>query len=149
MLTSMPVEVRSYQPPDREAVVAVWRAAGLVRPVNDPYRDIDRKLAVDPAGFLVALDGGKIVGTVMAGYDGHRGWINYMGVDPNNHRQGVGRALIEAALTLLRTRGCPKVNLQVFRANQGAVEFYGSLGFVEDNVMSMGFRLVNDELSKD
>ncbi len=141
----MPIQIRAYVPDDREAVVAVWRAAGLIRPVNSPYRDIDRKLAVDPEGFLVAVDNESVVGTVMAGYDGHRGWINYMGVDPIRHREGVGRALIEAAVELLRGRGCPKVNLQVFRHNSGAIEFYERIGFVEDSLISMGLRLVQDE----
>lgn len=140
----MPIQIRAYAPDDREAVVAVWRAAGLIRPVNSPYRDIDRKLAIDPEGLLVAVDGDAVVGTVMAGYDGHRGWINYMGVDPSRHREGIGRVLIEAAVELLRGRGCSKVNLQVLRTNAGVIEFYEKAGFVEDNVLSMGLRLVQD-----
>lgn len=117
----------------------------MVRPVNDPYRDIDRKLAEDPEGLLVATDGETVIGVVMAGYDGHRGWINYLGVLPGRQREGVGKALVEAAVDLLRARGCPKVNLQVLKKNAGVVQFYERLGFVEDPVLSMGLRLVNDE----
>lgn len=126
-------------------MVSVWGASGLVRPVNDPYRDIDRKLAEDPEGLLVATDGETVIGVVMAGYDGHRGWINYLGVLPGRQREGVGKALVEAAVDLLRARGCPKVNLQVLKKNAGVVQFYERLGFVEDPVLSMGLRLVNDE----
>jgi ribosomal protein S18 acetylase RimI-like enzyme len=141
----MAVIVRRYADADRERVVQVWRTAGLLRPVWDPYRDIDRKLACDPGGLLVADREGVVVGAVMAGYDGHRGWINYLGVDPAHQREGVGRALVDAAVEYLRDLGCPKVNLQVRRTNSGVVRFYEALGFGEDDVLSMGKRLVGDE----
>lgn len=137
--------VRPYIEADREAVVALWRASGLTVPWNDPYRDIDRKMAIDPKGFLVAEDEGKVVGTVMAGYEGHRGWINYLGVEPGRQRAGIGRALMAAATELLRARGCPKINLQVRKSNTEVIAFYEALGFTEEPVLSMAFRLVNDE----
>ena len=136
--------VRAYRNDDREAVVALWQEAGLVRSWNDPYRDIDRKVATDAAGFLVAEARGAVVGVVIAGYEGHRGWIQYLGVLPGRQREGIGRALIEAAVELLRERGCPKVNLQVRRSNAGVVAFYERLGFQEDEVTSMGLRLEKD-----
>lgn len=100
---------------------------------------------MDPAGFLVAVDGGRVVGTVMAGYDGHRGWIQYMAVAPTQQRAGVGKALLDAAINTLRDRGCPKVNLQVRRSNAEVIRFYEKAGFVEDDVLSMGLRLIDDQ----
>jgi len=73
--------LRPYAPADQSAVIALWEKCGLLRPQNDPRKDIVRKLKVNPEFFLVAEEGGRIVGTVMAGYEGHRGWINYLGVD--------------------------------------------------------------------
>ena len=143
-----PFAIRPFESADREAVVALWRAAGLARPVNDPYRDINRKVAVDPGGFLVAVLEDRLAGTAMLGYDGHRGWVNYFGVDPAFQRLGVGRRLMEAVVRLAQGRGCPKINLQVRRSNLQAVGFYEALGFREDDVMSMGLRLVDDQASE-
>ncbi len=84
------------------------------------------------------------MGAVMAGYEGHRGWINDLGVLPERQGQGIGRALVEAAVALLRSRGCPKVNLQALRINAEAIAFYEALGFREDDVPSMGLRLIED-----
>jgi ribosomal protein S18 acetylase RimI-like enzyme len=139
------VEIRQFQETDRAGVLSVWVNSGITRPWNNPDKDIDRKVAVDPNGFLVALQDSVLVGTVMAGYDGHRGWIQYMAVDPGAQRGGIGRALMDAAVGLLRERGCPKINLQVRRDNEAVVDFYTTLGFVEDDVLSMGFRLEADE----
>ena len=119
--------------------------AALTHPWNDPHKDIRRKLAVRPDLFLVAELEGAIVGTVMAGYDGHRGWINYLGVDPACRRRGIGRALMDEAERLLRAAGCPKINLQVRTSNADAIEFYRRIGFVIDDVVSMGKRLERDE----
>ena len=145
MEESFGTAVRAYRDEDRAAVVEVWRSAGLVRSWNDPHKDLERKLAADPEGLLVAVEDGVVVGTVMAGYEGHRGWIQYLGVLPHRQRSGVGRILVEAAIGSLRARGCPKVNLQVRRTNRPVAEFYARLGFVEDDVLSMGLRLVEDE----
>ena len=138
------MEVRRFKRTDREEVVTVWDAAGLLRPWNDPYRDIDRKLAVDPEGFLVAETEGAVVGAVMVGYDGHRGWIQYLAVHPDHQRTGVGKQLLEVGISELRSRGCPKINLQVRRSNKAVIEFYERHGFLEDDVLSMGLRLVED-----
>lgn len=136
--------IRAYRPEDREVVIEVWIAAGLTRPWNDPDKDIDRKLAIDPEGFLVAVESDRVVGTVMAGYEGHRGWIQYMAVHPDFQGSGYGKALVEAAIDLLRARGCPKVNLQVRKSNAVVVDFYKRAGFAEDDVLSMGLRLIPD-----
>jgi ribosomal protein S18 acetylase RimI-like enzyme len=144
-LIAMSLQIRSYQEVDRPGVLEVWASSGLTRAWNDPDLDIDRKVAFDPEGFLVAELNGAIIGTVMAGYEGHRGWIQYLGVDPAHQRSGVGRALVEAAIDRLCAQGCPKINLQVRRANRVVIAFYEQLGFVEDDVLSMGLRLVDDE----
>ena len=136
--------VRAFQPSDEAGVVELWRRCDLTRPWNDPHKDVRRKLAVRPDWFLVAEDAGAVVGTVMVGYDGHRGWVYYFGVDPAHRRRGVGRALMAEAERLLRAEGCPKLNLQVRAGNTGAIEFYRSLGFAVDEVVSLGKRLERD-----
>lgn len=137
--------IRPFVSSDEDAVVAVWERSGLVRSWNDPHKDIERKLRVRPDLFLVAEHDGVIVGTVMVGYDGHRGWINYLGVDPTYQRQGIGRALMEEAERLLRAAGCPKINLQVRTSNTSAIDFYRQIGFAVDDVVSMGKRLEADQ----
>jgi ribosomal protein S18 acetylase RimI-like enzyme len=127
---------------DQTEVIALWRAAGLVRPQNDPFKDIARKIRVNPEWFLVAEEKGRIVGTVMAGYEGHRGWINYLAVEPSRRRCGLGRLLLAEAERLLRAAGCPKINLQVRTGNTAAMEFYRSIGFAPDDAVSFGKRLV-------
>ena len=141
----MDVAIRRFEPGDRAAVVELWGHAALTRPWNDPDLDIDRKVAVDPEGFLVADVGGRVVGTVMAGYDGHRGWINYLAVAADTQGNGLGGRLVREAEQVLLRRGCPKGNLQIRTSNEAAVEFYRSIGYELDDVVSMGRRLVDDE----
>jgi ribosomal protein S18 acetylase RimI-like enzyme len=136
--------IRPFHPADEAAVVALWDRCGLTRPWNDPRTDIRRKLAVRPDLFLVAELDGAVVGTVMAGYDGHRGWVNYLGVDPACRRRGVGRALMAEAERLLRLDGCPKINLQVRTGNTDAIAFYRRIGFAVDDVVGLGRRLDDD-----
>ncbi|MHC4715917.1 MAG: GNAT family acetyltransferase [Planctomycetota bacterium] len=138
------ITIRPYEPADEDAVVDLWARCGLVVPSNNPRADIARKMAADPQKFLVAVDRGAIVGTVMAGYDGHRGWINYLAVDPGRRREGIGKALVAAAEELLLQAGCPKINLQVRAANAGVIEFYERIGFTTEDRVSMGKRLVDD-----
>jgi ribosomal protein S18 acetylase RimI-like enzyme len=138
------VTIRPYRSADEQTVVALWGRSGLTRPWNDPHKDIARKLAVRPDWFLVAELDGAVVGTVMVGYEGHRGWISYLGVDPAYQRRGIGRALMAEAERLLRSEGCPKINLQVRTGNSEAIEFYRQVGFAMDDVVSMGRRLEQD-----
>jgi ribosomal protein S18 acetylase RimI-like enzyme len=139
-----PFSIRVYRPEDTTAVLALWAACQLVVPHNDPRRDIARKLRVNPEWFLVGELGGKIVATCMAGYEGHRGWINYLAVAPECQRHGYARRIMEEAERLLRRAGCPKINLQIRATNQGVIEFYRNLGFKVDEVVSMGKRLESD-----
>jgi ribosomal protein S18 acetylase RimI-like enzyme len=139
------MQLRVFEEVDADAVVKLWSDCGLVRPWNDPRKDITRKLAVQGELFLVGVDGGRIVGTVMAGYEGHRGWINYLAVDPTCRRRGFARQLMAAAEDRLRALGCAKVNLQIRRDNVDAIAFYRRVGFAEDAVDSMGKRLERDD----
>jgi ribosomal protein S18 acetylase RimI-like enzyme len=136
--------VRSYRPEDREALVSLWSICELTRPWNNPDRDIDRKLARDGDNLLVLEEDGSLVGTVMVGYDGHRGWVNYLGVHPAHRRCGLGRLLMDEAEARLRALGCAKVNLQIRTSNTAASEFYRRIGYSLDEAVSMGKRLEKD-----
>ncbi len=138
------MQIRAFQPADEEAVVAIWGDCQLIGPTNDPHKDIHRKMAVRPDLFLVGIVDDQIVATVMAGYEGHRGWLNYLGVLPAFRKRGFARLLISEAERLLRLEGCAKINLQVRTANQGVVEFYRRIGYSIDDVLSMGKRLEKD-----
>ena len=135
---------RHYRPDDREGLVSLWVDCGLVRPWNNPYRDIDRKLSVDADGLLVLEWETRLIGSVMIGYEGHRGWVNYLAVHPDFQRQGLGRLLMTKAEAHLVHVGCPKVNLQVRATNLAAIEFYRRIGYSSDDVVSSGHRLEQD-----
>jgi len=136
--------IRPYCPDDEASVVALWLACGLVVPQNDPRGDIRRKLRVNPECFLVGEIAGEVVATCMAGYEGHRGWINYLAVAPAHRRRGLGTQLVREAERLLRTAGCPKINLQIRTSNTDVIDFYKALGFTVDDVVSLGKRLEPD-----
>ena len=137
--------IRIYDPADQEAVVRLWNDCALVVPWNDPLKDIARKIRFQRELFLVAVREGTIVGTVMAGYEGHRGWINYLAVFPACRRKGLGRRLMQEAMKRLFALGCPKVNLQIRTSNSHMIDFYRKLGFLPDEVVSLGRRLRKDE----
>ena len=142
------MQIRPFQSSDRAHVIQLWHRCGLVRAWNDPNKDIDRKLEVRPDLFLVGILDGKIIASVMAGYEGHRGWLNYLAVDPDFQGVGHGRTLVEAAERTLLANGCPKVNLQVRAANKAVIDFYKKLGYGVDDVVSMGKRLIDDEAGR-
>lgn len=135
------MQIRPYQASDLAQVLALWRACNLTIAANDPRKDIERKLAVSPEQFLLGEFEGKVVASVMTGYEGHRGWINYLAVAPSHRRKSYGRLMMAAAEQLLDELGCPKINLQVRSANASVVAFYASLGYFTDDVVSMGKRL--------
>lgn len=156
------MRIRSFRRSDTEAIVSLWESCGLTRPWNDPHRDIERKLTVQPELFLIgevssdgaAIDGsdasadGTVVASLMAGYEGHRGWLNYLAVDPAHRGRGFGRLLVSEAEARLEALGCPKVNLQVRADNSAAMRFYESLGYAPDGSVSMGKRIIPDEHSR-
>jgi ribosomal protein S18 acetylase RimI-like enzyme len=139
------MDIRPYQSRNEAAVVALWTECGLTRPWNDPHEDIRRKLQVQPELFLVGIEAGRVIATVMAGYDGHRGWINYLAVTPQHRRKGLGRRMMEEAQRCLAKLGCSKINLQVRASNSAVIEFYQRLGFTVDDVISLGKRLVPEQ----
>ncbi len=142
------MKVRPYRSADHDAVVALWRTAFPNAPArNDPVLDIRRKLGVQPELFLVADLHERVVGTSMAGFDGHRGWVHLVAVAPDCRRRGVGSALIRCAEALLTELGCPKLNLQVRASTPEAVPFYEALGFRVEERISMGKVLPPGELS--
>jgi ribosomal protein S18 acetylase RimI-like enzyme len=136
------VEIRTYEESDEAAVAALWREVFPDAPAhNIPEDDIRRKLAVQRELFFVAVDGGDVVGTALAGYDGHRGWVYYVAVKPSRRRRGIGAALMKRVEEALTAAGCPKLNLQVRAPNRDAVAFYEKLGYVVEERVSMGKQL--------
>ena len=133
--------IRVYQTSDESAVIDLWRRCNLVVPQNDPKKDIELKLRVDGDLFFVGTISGQIVATVMAGFDGHRGWIYYLAVDPTQQRKQIGRLMMQNAECALQKQGCPKINLQVRTSNQAVISFYERLGYSEDEVISLGKKL--------
>ena len=133
------MRLRTYHESDEPAVVALWEAVfGYREPHNDPAGSIRRKLAAGRELFLVAEVDGVVAGTVMGGYDGHRGWIYSVAVAPEYQRRGIATALIRRLEADLAGLGCLKVNLQVRASNAGVVAFYETLGFRVEERVSMG-----------
>lgn len=140
------MNIRPYSELDESAVIELWNACELVVPWNDPRKDIQRKLDVGRDLFLVAEnDEGHIVGSVMGGYEGHRGWINYLAVNPALQKGGLGRLLMDQVEALLLEKGCPKINLMVRASNTQVIDFYERLGFKVETVAAMGKRLIPDD----
>ena len=128
---------------DRIQVTALWeRVFSGDPPHNAPHLMFDAKLAMNDSLLFVATNADQVIGSAMAGYDGHRGWLYAVAVLPGFRRRGVGKALVRHAVDALRAMGCPKVNLQVRASNAAVVEFYESLGFGVEDRVSMGMRIV-------
>ena len=139
------MEIRRYQSADEQAVIELWTRCGLTRPWNDPSRDIGRKLKVQPELFLVGVVEGRVMASVMAGYDGHRGWVNYLAVDGAFRKRGFGRALMRRVEQDLKAMGCPKLNMQIRSSNVEVLAFYRDLGYEQDDTISLGKRLIADK----
>jgi ribosomal protein S18 acetylase RimI-like enzyme len=137
--------IQPYSSKYEKEVIALWDRCNLVRPNNNPKKDIQRKMKVNPELFLIGLIDGKVVATAMGGYEGHRGWVNYLGVDLTQRKKGLGRQMMLALEKLLLERGCPKLNLQVLATNTEAMKFYERTGYKRDEVISMGKRLIPDQ----
>jgi ribosomal protein S18 acetylase RimI-like enzyme len=139
------MRIRTFERADERAVVALWEECRLTRAWNDPHKDIARKVEVQPELFLIGVVDEAVIASVMAGYEGHRGWMNYLAVAPRFRGRGYGRALVEHVERLLLARGCPKINLQVRASNPAAVAFYRRLGYAQDESISLGKRLIVDD----
>lgn len=136
------LEIRPYESADQAQVVALWKDVFRDDPPwNEPTSMIRRKLTVQPELFLVAVVDDQVVGTVMAGFDGVRGWIHHLAVQPSHRRQGIASALMSSAEKGLEAAGCPKVNLQVRATNSEVIAFYRSLGYELEERASLGKRL--------
>ena len=143
-MSENPLFIRPFQTEDEASVVSLWQLCELTVPWNNPYKDIARKLKVQPELFLVGMLNSLLIATVMGGYDGHRGWINYLAVHPDFQGQGYAQQVMENVESELRKRGCPKINLQIRSGNARVMAFYQKLGFTDDQALSMGKRLEED-----
>ena len=139
------MKIIPYEEKYQAQIVKLWQACGLTVPWNDPVKDITRKLAKDPELFLVGLIDGVLVASVMGGYEGHRGWINYLAVSPDLQKSGYGRQLMKAVEKKIAEQGAPKINLQIRTSNVDVIAFYKAIGYKRDDVVGMGKRLIDDE----
>jgi len=139
-------EIRQYDDTtDRPQVVALWQNVfGYETAHNDPHLTISKKIAVKDGLFFVAVKDLAIIGTIMAGYDGHRGWIYSVSVDPSKRHSGVGSSLVQHAETALANLGCMKIKLQILKTNESTAAFYASLGYAMEPNISMGKLLPYD-----
>jgi ribosomal protein S18 acetylase RimI-like enzyme len=124
-----------------DEAVRLWHRTGLTRPWNDPLADLDRALTGASSTVLAAVDGGTLAGTVMVGHDGHRGWMYYLAVAPEQQRRGLGARLVHVAEDWLAHRGVPAVRLMVRDGNEQVVGFYSRLGYADAGVRVLGRRL--------
>jgi len=138
------MKIRAYEEKDKNDVISLWDECGLVVPQNNPAKDIERKLKVDPDLLLVGIKENRVVATVMGGYEGHRGWINYLAVKPSEQRKGYGQAIMLAVENLIKQKGCPKINLQVRNTNDAVIAFYAAIGYGNDHVVGLGKRFEHD-----
>ena len=138
------MEIRAFESRDTDAVVQLWHDCGLTRPWNDPHKDIERKLTTQPDLFLVADDGRAVIASAMIGFDGHRGWVYYLAVDPARRGEGHARALMAEAERRLIQLGCPKIMLMVRAQNTAVVELYEHLDYSREDTLLLGKRLIPD-----
>lgn len=136
--------IRPYLETDLDDVIALWELCDLTRPWNNPEIDIFRKLAQRNQLFLLAVKDDQLIATVMGGYDGHRGWVNYLAVHPHFQRNGVATALIQQLEKRLIALGCPKLQLLIRQDNIDVQNFYEQLGYEEVEVICLGKRLITD-----
>ena len=143
-MTDSSLLIRPFQTEDEDALVALWKMCELTVPWNNPHKDIARKLQVQPELFLVGILDSNLIATVMGGYDGHRGWINFLAVHPDFRENGYGQGIMNSVETKIREMGCPKINLQIRTGNNKIISFYQILGFTNDHVVSRGKREETD-----
>jgi ribosomal protein S18 acetylase RimI-like enzyme len=136
--------IRPFQASDQAAVIALWQECDLTRAWNDPHKDIARKLTVQPELFVVGIHDNQLIASAMFGFEGHRGWVNYLAVRPAHQRKGHARTLMQWGEEALKAQGCPKLNLQVRSSNAAVIALYQRLGYAIDEVTSLGKRLIPD-----
>lgn len=135
-------KIRSYCHDDKDSVISLWKEVfNSQKPHNDPEIAINMKIKQDDGLFFVAEEDNHIVGTIIAGFDGHRGWLYSLAVIPQYRRMGVGTSLVNKAMLELRKIGCLKVNLQINSENNEVIDFYKKIGFSIEDRISMGIRI--------
>ena len=139
------LNIRTYRSEDEVDVINLWRECRLIVPWNNPETDIARKCADSPELFFIAELGHELVASCMAGYDGHRGWIYFLAVKPDEQRQGIAAKLVTRVEQTLVKLGCPKLELMVRKTNNEVISFYNAIGFDPDPVMVMSKRLIKDQ----
>ena len=141
----MNLRIRTYQESDKKQLIQLWKDCGLVMQWNNPELDIERKLNQNSDEILVGLIDAKIVATAIVGYDGHRGWVYYLGVNPKYQKLSFGNQLMREAEMYLLGIGCPKINIMVRESNTEVINFYNAIGYKKDAVITMGKRLIPDD----
>lgn len=136
--------IRPFQDSDLEDVITLWEICDLTRLWNNPEIDIFRKLAQKDQLFLLAVKDEQLIATIMGGYDGHRGWVNYLAVHPHAQRNGVATALLQQLEKRLIALGCPKLQLLIRKDNIDVQNFYEQLDYEEMEVICLGKRLIQD-----
>jgi len=134
------LKIRAASPVDREEVIAIWRACDLVKPQNDPVLDFDLALQTQTATVLLLEVASEVIGTVMVGFDGHRGWFYYLGIKPEHQNSGNGSALVAAAEDWLEAQGAPKAMLMVRHSNKKVIDFYKRIGYNVEEAFVLGKR---------
>lgn len=138
------MKIHSFSPEDKDAVIQLWNECNLVVPWNDPQKDIQRKLKDSAELFLLGKLDGEVIASAMGGYEGHRGWINYLAIAPAQQGKGYARQIMEDLELRLQALGCPKLNLQIRSSNVDVIRFYEALGYKVDACVSLGKRLIPD-----
>lgn len=138
------MKIRTFKETDTEGVVSLWEQCSLTVPWNNPRKDIKRKLDVQPELFIVCEEDTRIIGSVMGGYDGHRGWLYYLAVHPDWWQQKIGTLLVKEIENRITEYGCPKINLMVRTGNRKVLAFYRALGYEVDEVVGLGKRIIPD-----
>ena len=139
------MQIRTYQNSDENAFVQLWKDCGLVVPWNNPRTDIERKLKENSEEIIIGEIENKIMASAIVGYDGHRGWVYYLAVHPKYQRRGFGEQLMQFAERHLLRLECPKINIMVRKTNSEVIDFYKSIGYKEENITTLGKRLIPDD----
>jgi ribosomal protein S18 acetylase RimI-like enzyme len=140
----MTLLIREFEESDRADMISLWERCLLTRPWNNPSTDIDLALRTEDATVFVGTLKGPIVAAMMVGFDGHRGWVYYLGVDPAYRGRGYGRRMMVHAEDWLKAKGSPKIQLMVRDDNQAAIGFYEALSYAPQKVIVLGRRLDGD-----
>ena len=139
------LNIRTYQHTDMEDVIHIWKECGLIRSWNNPKLDIQRKVKTQKDLFFVAELSNKIIATAMFGYDGHRGSVYYLAIDPIHQNKGLGKLLMDNIEKKLKEIGCPKINIFIRSSNINVKNFYKSIFYDEQDCLTYGKRLIPDD----